>query len=187
VARSRQVIGPRRVVLFAVLNPDDPDRRLVVIDDAVNHKASDIPGYVTSFYDTSKLVFRPGEQPSWFTIAPVSMAQKLAAPPRGRETELARAAWFVRCGLVRIDGYVLTAADGSQAPVAQPDRKAHGKLGEVASEEWLAECGLTEHDVMALGAMIEFISEAQGPSSRRSAEPSGDGAAKTATTEPTSS
>jgi hypothetical protein len=170
--RGRQIIGPRRVVLAAIL-----DDGSVVLDSAIDLKHSQLwTEYWPSLFDPAKLQFHPGDRPSWFTISPVSTAQKLAAPPRGSNAPaFPRAAFFVRAGLLSIEDYPIVAADGSERPAAQPERRRMGGLGEMATDDWLADSGLSEHDICALGIMIEHISEALHPLARRSVGPSGPG------------
>lgn len=174
--RGRQIIGPRRVAIVALVD-DGSGRNLPVVDDAVDLRAMDIGGYWDSLFAADKLSLKQSEQPSWFTIRPLTMAQKLAAPPRA--VLFLRAGWLVRCGLVRIENYPLQQPDGGELQAPQPDPKTHGKLGDIATEEWLTECGLSEQDILALGAMIEHISEASHPLSRPSGAPRGPGVAET--------
>lgn len=174
--RGHQIIGPRRVALMAIVGDD------VAFDSAIDLQIFDLTSYWRDMFPPEMVErsLRPGEQPSWFTIKPMTNTQLSAAPDAG----VARAVWLVRCGLIRIENYTLM-DDRGERPAPQPKRAEQGRFGEIASEEWvLEESGLSMRDVVCLGSMIEHISKATHPFARRSAVRFGDGAAsetKTAT------
>jgi len=148
------------------------DAEAMCFDPAIDLEATVYGDYWDSLFDSEKLVFKTGEQPSWFTIQPMTTAQKIAAPPRDKLTALQRAAFVVRCGLTRIDGYTVVDEQGNETAPPQPVRRRAGNLGELATEEWLLEeSQLSEREIRALALMIEHISEAQAPLPLRSAAP----------------
>jgi hypothetical protein len=153
----------------------------LIADSALDPREMNISAYWDSLFDESLVRLLPGEQPSWFTIAPLTVAQKQAAPPAGASV-LDRAAWYVRCGLMRVENYMIQSAAGD-APAAQPDRKDTGRLGEMASEKWFQDVNFSEEDTIALYRMIYHISEAQHPLSRRSVRPPGATASNETKTE----
>lgn len=161
--RGRQITGPRRVLLLVPWEVKDGVQLLA--DSAVDTAKTKVQEYWNSMFDESKLVLVQGETPTWFTIAPLTSGQKLAAPSTLQE----RVAWFLRCGLVRIENYQVMGVDGVSREADQPDRVDRGgRVGEMASEEWYLRCQITDEDKLGLYRMINHLSEAQHPLSRPS-------------------
>ena len=180
MARHRQIIGPRQVALVVIEAPPFVPELLMAFDSAVDLTRTDYGKYKESLYDRRHLAIKEGQRPSLFTIQPLTMAQKLSAPAANEG--LSRAAFFVRCGLTRIDEYSIE-INGDSRPIPQPDRRKNGQLGDMATPEWLLECGLSEEDIRALGFMIAHISEAQSPLATSSGDLSTHGGPKSPATE----
>jgi hypothetical protein len=175
--RGRQITGPRRVVLLVPWESSASEGIQLLADSAVDTKATKVKDYWDALFDESKLVMLPGERPTWFTIAPLTSGQKLAAPSSPIQE---RVAWFIRCGLVRIENYQVRGVDGVDKEAEQPDRADRGgRVGEMASEEWYLRCQITDEDKLALYRMINHVSEAQHPLSKGSARPAGESGSST--------
>ncbi len=165
MARGKRICGPRRVPLLA------PGGQYgAIADDAIDLEETDFTKYIENLFDLDHLKFKPGEKPSWFTIHPMSTVQ-IRNAPEGSAIEIA--SWRVLCGLAKIENMVNISDDGTETAVAQPDRKTRGTLGEMATEKWLNESGLTTEDILGLGWMIGYISEPQLPFYSPSVKPSG--------------
>lgn len=175
--RGRQITGQRRVVLLVPWDLGKSEGVQLLADSAVDTAQTKVKDYWDSLFDEQKLVMVPGERPTWFTISPLTTGQKLAAPSSPLQE---RVAWFLRCGLVKIDNYQVMGVDGVTKEAEQPDRADRGpRVGEMASEDWYLRCQLTDEDKLGLYRMISHISEAQHPLSRPSAMPPGGSGSST--------
>lgn len=170
--RGRQITGQRRVVLLVPWDLGKSEGVQLLADSAVDTAQTKVKDYWDSLFDEAVVKFLPGEKPTWFSIAPLTAGQKLAAPGSPLQE---RVAWFIRCGLVKIDNYQVMGPDGVSREAEQPDRADRGgRLGEMASEDWYLRCAMTDEDKLALYRMINHVSEAQHPLSRLSGRPAGE-------------
>lgn len=156
--RGKRVCGPRRVVLLASVGGEYGING-VVFDDALDLEKTDVKQYWKDLFNSKFLVFSPGEEPTWFTIHPMTPIQIRNEP----EEEKALATWRVLCSLSKIENYHIIDDDGNETMVKQPDRMDRGQLGTMASETWLDTSGLTMEDILGLSIMIKQISEPQLP------------------------
>jgi len=172
---SRYRVGPRRVVIAAsipVSRDDGGSVDVPLVDMAVDLDASDLKAYRDSLWDTKHLFFVEGEQPTWWTIHPLTRRQKDAAEGM---TPRQRAAFYIRCSVSKVENYPLIEEDGTRAEIAQPKRKQNGSLGIMAQESWVDKLDLPEEYLHAFAHMIRVISEAGDPLASKSEPPSGPG------------
>lgn len=157
-----RVVKSRRVALLA---PGGGD---LVYDPAIDLAKTDAPSYLESMFDPKHLVFEPGDQPTWWTIRPLTKRQmdegaRIDNPRILRE-------WYIRCGLLRHETWTLEDDSGGVQPGPQPDRK---QPDEPSSPEWYEGMRLTSSVSDALFAMIVAVCEARRPFSKPSAPPPG--------------
>lgn len=164
MALSKRVTGPRRcVVAFQIPNA------VPIIDPAVNLEKSDLVAYKESLWDTKHIRFIEGESPTWFVIQPITRRQKEASEGL---SDSQRATWYVRCGLINCENYILYKDDG-QEDAGTPDRAANGSFGLMVTEDWINRVNFPQDHMLALFLMIHTLSEAQGPTLAASSKPSG--------------
>jgi hypothetical protein len=151
MAKGHRALGPQWVYL-----PDDPD---VTID---------LEKYRESNYKEGVEV-RPGA--TKFQIKPLTPRQKRTVLAHDFDSEI-----VVRCGLVKVEGFVLEDDLGELVAFDQPDRKdRHGDMGASASQNWIDECPIHVPDKNALAAMIWHISEPDPLSCKPLEQQSGGG------------
>ena len=153
MAKGHRFLGPRWVYL-----PDDPAVKI------------DIEKYKASLYkEGAELV--EGDTPTKFQIQPLTVRQKRSVLAHDFDADL-----VVRCGLVKVENFVLEDEDGKLRAFEQPDRKErHGDLGCCASQEWIDECPIHVGDKRVLAAMIFEITEPDPLSLKPSEQLSGGG------------
>ena len=161
MALGRKAAGSRRVVLVGT-----DGTGTIIADPAIDQALSNPSRYYESLFDERHLVFLPGEEPTWWTIRPLSKRQKDAAS--GYDTPRRLAEWYIRCGLLAHTTWTIEDDAGAIRPGPQPDRRDQGRLGEYASEEWYEAMDLPAVIASALFGMIALLSEAQRPLSKPS-------------------
>ena len=164
--------GPRRVVIAAsipVSGDDGGVTNVPLMDPAVDPEASDLKAYRDSLWDPKHLSFVEGDQPTWWTINPLTRRQKDAAEGmKARE----RASFYIRCSVSKVEGYQIMEPDGTISEVSQPKRKQNGSLGIMSQDSWVDKLDMPEELLHALALMIRVISEAGDPLARKSDAPS---------------
>jgi|ETNvirnome_2_300_1030623.scaffolds.fasta_scaffold00529_11 hypothetical protein len=169
-----QKTGIRKVVIACAIEVEDADggtQSVAVVDPAVDveHDDTDLIAYRDSFFDAKHLKFKDGEEPSWFSIQPLTRRQKEAADemmPRKR------AAWDIRAGLIDCH-FRYVDSDGQTKDVQQPERLNNGRLGKMVTEGWMDKVNLPSELLHALSYMVRHISEATVPLSSGSSKESG--------------
>ena len=162
MAKGHRFLGPRWVYL-----PDDPAVKI------------DLELYKTSLYKEGvELV--DGDTPTRFQIQPLTVKQKRTVMANDFDADL-----VVRCGLVRVENFIIEDEHGNLQAFEQPDRKdRHGDMGCSASQNWIDECPIHVGDKRMLAAMIFEISEPDPLSLKPSEQQSGGGnKSKTESTE----
>jgi hypothetical protein len=141
----------------------DPITMILPGDDAVD-PSSDFVAYfdgsdgMSAVCDESKLTLVDGRVPSRFHLRPLTHRQRIAAHTY-ELMSFAQQLFVVRCALVRASGYSVNGV-----PVAEPERKKAGDLGELVTEEWLLTvAALTDDDIGALAIAALAISENKRP------------------------
>ena len=115
-----------------------------------------------------------GEEPTYFTIRQLSRPQKDAVETIPDNKARERAAFYIKCGLERVDGFKIEDEEGNEIDLDQPVRKRNGKLGEMVSDAWVTKLDLPEQYLHGLAYHIKIFSEASDPLSRPSEPQSGD-------------
>ena len=173
---GRLKTGPRRIPICAhveVAGSDGGNETVVIADPAieVDHEDTDLEKFRESQYDMKHVHIFKGQTPTWFTVEPLTRRQKDAA--EHFETSRQRSAFMIRCSVVRVEGYKIKRADGSEYDLDNPSRKKNGQLGMMAKESWIDRMDLPELYLIALGHQIKRISEASHPLSKPSVKPVG--------------
>jgi hypothetical protein len=142
-----------------------------LVDPAVDVAGSDFDAYWESGFDIKHVAFYEGQQPSWFTLRPLTRRQRDALDIAfGERSSIS---WYLRCGIVKIENYDLVKEDGVRAGAPQPEMERRGELGEVASEKWLDEVNFPTDQRVALFHAINKITEPSLPLSMPSKPQSG--------------
>lgn len=171
MAIIKQVTGPRWVVIAWEYELRNGDTGLWK-DQAVDADRSDIKGYWESmFSDETTIKYIKGEKPTRFRIKPLTPRQKDAA--QGYEAR-ALAIHRIRYGLVDVENLGHQQPDGTIEYLGKPKAKK-SDLGGCIPMKFIHEMDLPEVFLLALGAMIHHLSEAQVPLANKSPQPPGPG------------
>ncbi|MHC4619700.1 MAG: hypothetical protein ACYTEQ_18295 [Planctomycetota bacterium] len=173
MALIKRVTGPRWISVIWEIERDG--ETAVILDPAIDPDKSDIKGYWDSmFQDESCLTYRPGEKPTRFRIRPMTPKQKDYAV--GLNIRLL-SMWRIRCGVMDIENYVQVDDDGAQKVDTGSARMGKSEVPgrPIAKRQWVEDLDLPEEYMMAIGKMIEHISEGKAPLSSNSAPPDGRG------------
>jgi len=171
----RRVCGPRAVVI-AVRR----DNNTVVADPAIDLLLSDVDAYARALFAESAMhdhiVFHEGEQPTLWTIKPMTLRQGVITESVMRLLPEEYAYAVMRCTVLRVAHRVFVDDEGREVDGAiQPERKDRGgDWGTCADEEWIAKLNPHRDEAVGLALMGVALTNALDPSSRRSAPASGD-------------
>ena len=173
-------VGPRRVVVarsFEVQDDDGAIRDVMLADSAVEDDGvdgCDWKAYRDSLYDTGKLKFKDGDEPTYFAIKPLTPRQKHYIEDMSLNKKLR---WAFRFSVTDITGFVVCDPDGGNQEELPPiQRKSVGTgLGDAITEGWVVAADIATDFLQAVGLMVIQISEATAPLSRESAQQSGAG------------
>jgi len=152
---GRKAIGSLRVIL-------DIDPAIV---------GGDYDRYRKSFFDEKHLRLDPANPPTRFLIKQLTDPQKDAvqSQPHWR----ARAKMGGRCALLALENYALEKPDGVIEKNHALERKDHGRLGEIITEECFEALNFPAMILGGLYAAIDWISDVHLPLSKPSAPQSG--------------
>ena len=134
-------------------------------DPAIDLEQSDVDRYWDSmFADGDAVVFKDGQEPTTFSITPLTSRQQvaLAGVMNGEQ----RTRYGLRCAVTGHRNYSVERDDGTVYVPEQPERKKEGALGELSSEKWLDQMNLHRDDRAGLMLMIDHITEPPVPLSR---------------------
>lgn len=152
---GRAYTGITRIVIAA------PAKFGGLVDPAVDVANSDIDAYWDSGFDLKHIKFFEGQQPSWFTLRPLTRRQRDALDIAFGERSAI--SWYLRCGILRVDNYVLVKEDGSRTDIPQPEIEKRGDLGEIATEKWLDEVNFPTEQRIVLFHAINKLTEPSAP------------------------
>jgi hypothetical protein len=149
----------------------DPIRFVVEWDPAIDKSQCEYSEYRDALYDFSKLKFHAGQKPTVFTLKQCELGQRVTL---GNLSGGEAAVFAIRCSLTDIADYVIEKPDGSRGVIGKPAREgtAHGSL---VTEEWMAQAGFADDEMLVLFLAIREISEARAPLSPPSKPPPGPG------------
>ena len=170
MALGRRILDRRRVVIAFW---QEGTSEALLVDPAVDLDKSDLAAYRKSLWDPGKLVLRDGEQPTWFTIKPLSRRQVRYASTLRHET-VEWADFVVRAGLCLVENYQLQKDTGERVQMPTVTVAKEGELGDLITSKWMDEVHLQSDIMTSLAIMIWAISEVHLPLSRPSEPPSGD-------------
>lgn len=132
-----------------------------IIDPAVDLENSDINKYYDSLFDMKYLKIYPGQEPTYFTIRPLTRRQKDACDALAGQRNIA--SWYVRCGLLKIQNYKIYDENDNPREAPNPVLEKYGDVGEIAPEKWLDEVSFTIDVRDALFICIAKLTEAKIP------------------------
>ena len=155
-------------------------RAILAEDSAISSTTRQWLEYARHGCDESFLSFVEGEEPSYFTIRPLTPKQKSHVASMSITSPEAVNDEYVRLGLVSCDAYEVWTDNGVQALPAM-QRQMVGKLcPDALTDKWLEDANFPGEHLASLAIAIKGISEATAPLSRRSESQSGasDGPSK---------
>jgi len=142
----------RRVVLSA---------RFVLSGDSAIKDGCDYDAYRESCFDIEKLEFKADEKPTIFHIKPLTVEQRMHM--HGVPSAI-DGAWFaLRCGLEKVDNYLLQDASGNDSALPPIVHQSKGDLGRLVSLDWLEQAAFPTDQWIEVAGAISRISEASRP------------------------
>lgn len=132
-----------------------------VTDPAIDIENSDFKAYWDSYFDIKHIKFKDGCEPTYFTIRPLTRRQKDAVDALAGQRNIA--SWYIRCGLIRLENYLIYDESNNVTHATSPIIENHGQVGEISTEKWLDEISFTIDVRDALFVAIAHITEAKPP------------------------
>ncbi len=164
MAIGHEYVGHKRVVIAVTLERQGDSGEPVmntITDSAVDRTESDLAAYESSLWDVdAHIKFRDGDEPTWFTIQPLTRRQwdhieKLDV--------IEQANFAIRAAVLSHEGYFLKDADGATTIAPQPKRKPNGTFGPMAQDSWLDRMNIHPWFKLALLKMIKKVTEVGDP------------------------
>jgi len=124
-------------------------------------------------YDIDELTIKPGMEPTFFTLEPMTRrVKKFVYSIEDNTYEHDDA--VIRAMLTRVVNYEIETESGDVSMIEQPERKSLGTLGQMVTDEYMEKLNLPREVHQCLAIFGRAISEARPLSSTRSDKPAGD-------------
>lgn len=155
----KRIVGPRRVVVCWKVEDE------VAIDPALD-PSMDPQAYADSLFSEELVRVQEGQSPTWYTIRPLTRRMRNACPSSSGSGVMD---WWIRCGLVKLEGYVLVDESGAETAlelemVDEPLLSSDGAKVAIVSEATLDKMDMVGTVRATLFGMIKHLTEAgQGP------------------------
>ena len=170
MALVRYSTGSRRVAVAIRFDKDDGEP-VTLVDPALDYDGTDLEKYEESYYDPAHLTIRDGEEPTWFSIKPLTHKQRAHIGGMSGYDQFLMA---FRFGVMAVDNYYSENMETGEREIKPKVKRANWSgMGDAVTEGWLREADLITDVIISVGIMVMRISEAAAPLSRGSKPPSG--------------